>query len=91
MSESTGGRTSTTCFTTGCGAAGVEDATAKTMFWAVWNFGPKWGLMLPAIRGTPPPTGTEIQKPMSTDEVHAIYERSKRENPSVGDIEEGKL
>jgi len=49
-------------------------------------------VMLPAFRGTQPRiAGTSIQKPKSTDEVRAIYERIKRENPSVGDIEQGKL
>ena len=76
--------------------SGVEDAEAKTMFWAVWNFGPKWVVMLPAFRGPLPritgtPTPGVIKKPRSREEVRAIYERIKRENPSVSDIEKGKL
>ena len=83
-------------FYDGMRCSGVEDAQAKTMFWAVWNFGPKWGGMLPAFRGPrPPAAGTPtpglIKKPQSREEVRAIYERIKRENPSVGDIEKGKL
>ena len=82
--------------------SGVEDAKAKTMFLAVWNFGPKWGISLPTVRGTPPriagtptaagtPTPVRIQKPKSPQEVRAIYERIKRENPTISDIEQGKL
>jgi len=73
--------------------SGVGDAEAKTMFWAVWNFGPKWGVM--AFRARRPAVGTPtpglIKKPQSPDEVRAIYERIKREDPSVSDIEKGKL
>jgi hypothetical protein len=76
--------------------SGVGDAEAKTMFGAVWNFGPKWGVMLPAFRGPQPsvagtPTPGLIKKPQSPEEVRAIYEHIKRENPSVSDIEKGKL
>jgi Protein of unknown function (DUF1353) len=83
-------------FYDGMRCSGVEDAQAKTMFWAVWNFGPKWNVMLPMLRRTQPPiSGTptpgRIQKPKSPEEVRAIYERIKRENPTVSDIEKGKL
>jgi hypothetical protein len=76
--------------------SGVGDAEAKTMFWAVWNFGPKWNVMLPMVRRrelpiTGTPTPGVIKKPQSPEEVRAIYERIKRENPSVNDIEKGKL
>jgi hypothetical protein len=75
-------------FYDGMRCSGVEDAKAKTMLWAVWNFGPKWGLQ-PRPAGTPTPS--LIKKPQSPEEVRAIYERIKRENPSVSDIEKGKL
>jgi hypothetical protein len=83
-------------FYDGMRCSGVEDAKAKTMFWAVWNFGPKWNVMLPMLRrAEPPESGTptpgRIQKPRSAEEVSAIYERIKRENPSVDDIKKGKL
>jgi len=83
-------------FYDGMRCSGVEDAEAKMMFWAVWNFGPKWVVMLPTFRGALPritgtPTPGLIKKPQSPEEVRAVYERIKRENPSVSDIEKGKL
>jgi hypothetical protein len=46
-----------------CRADGLDDLTAKTMYWAVREFGPRWrtraelaaGLPLPAAAGAPPP------------------------------------
>ena len=83
-------------FYDGCGAARSRMQGLRRCFWAVWNFGPKWVVMLPAFRGPLPritgtPTPGLIKKPQSPEEVRAVYERIKRENPSLSDIEKGKL
>lgn len=66
-----------------CRCGGVDEKKAKLMFWAVRNFGPKWGPQAEAASPKAPTSEADIRK-----QFEAMEQLIESENPSLERMEE---